>query len=73
MVFNYNGLWKMLIDRGMMKKDLMREANLTSSTIAKMGKNQPVTLTVIGRICQALNCKVGEVVDIAFDSENEKK
>lgn len=72
MKFNYNGLWKMLIDRGMLKKDLMREANLTSSTIAKMGKNQPVTLTVIGRICQALNCSVGEVVDIASASENDE-
>lgn len=64
MEFNYNGLWKLLIDNNMMKKDLMKKANLTSTTIAKMGKNQPVSMQAIGRICLALGCSIGDVVDI---------
>ena len=44
MSFSYNKLWKMLIDKGMMKKDLMTTANITSTTMAKMGKDQPVSM-----------------------------
>ena len=50
-MWNYNRLWKLLIDKGMLKKDLMRLANINSSTIAKMGKNLPVSMDVLGRIC----------------------
>ena len=64
MCFSYNKLWKLLIDQGMLKKDLMQKAGLTSSTIAKLGKNLPVSMDVLGRICEALNCNVGDIVDI---------
>ena len=45
MEFSYNKLWKLLIDKNMMKKDLMDKTHVTSSTIAKMGKNKPVSLS----------------------------
>ncbi len=51
MKYNYNKLWKLLIDRKMLKKDLMKAASITSSTIAKMGKELPVSLEVLGKIC----------------------
>jgi DNA-binding Xre family transcriptional regulator len=63
MKFSYNKLWKLLIDRNMMKKDLMRETGITGATIAKMGRGEPVNLTVIGRICQALDVNVGDIID----------
>jgi DNA-binding Xre family transcriptional regulator len=63
MKFSYNKLWKLLIDRNMMKKDLMRETGITGTTIAKMGHGEPVNLSVIGRICQALDVNVGDIVD----------
>jgi DNA-binding Xre family transcriptional regulator len=47
----------------MMKKDLMRETGITGTTIAKMGHGEPVNLSVIGRICQALDVNVGDIVD----------
>ena len=53
MKFSYAKLWKLLIDKKMVKKDLMALTGITSSTIAKMGKEQSVTLEVLGRICNS--------------------
>lgn len=64
MEFSYNKLWKLLIDKNMMKKDLMNKTHITSSTIAKMGKNKSVSLEVLGRICVALDCDIGDVVSV---------
>lgn len=63
MKFNYNKLWKMLIDRNMMKKDLMEKTGITGTTIAKMGRGEAVNLSVIGRICKELQVNVGDIVD----------
>lgn len=64
MEFSYNKLWKLLIDKGMMKKDLMEITGITSSTMAKMGKNKAVSMDVLGKICVALDCNVGDIVDV---------
>lgn len=63
MSYSYNKLWKILIDRKMTKKDLKEKTKLTSTTIAKMGKEQPVSLDVLGRICDALEVNIGDLVD----------
>ncbi len=63
MKFSYSKLWKILIDKKMMKKDLMAKATITSSTMAKMGKDRPVSMEVLGRICEALDCNIGDIVD----------
>ena len=63
MKFSYSKLWKILIDKKMMKKDMMAKATITSSTMAKMGKDQPVSMEVLGRICEALDCNIGDIVD----------
>lgn len=67
MTYSYNKLWKLLIDKDMMKKDLMAEANMTSSTMAKMGKDLPVSMDVLARICKALDCNIGDIVDVIND------
>jgi DNA-binding Xre family transcriptional regulator len=67
MTYSYNKLWKLLIDNNMMKKDLMVKANLTSNTMAKMGKNEPVSLDALARICVALKCNIGDILDIVLD------
>jgi DNA-binding Xre family transcriptional regulator len=69
MSFDYSKLWKLLIDKKMMKKDLMEKTGITSSTIAKMGKNQAVSLEVLGRICKALNCNIGDIVDVIYNED----
>ena len=68
MTYSYNKLWKLLIDNNMKKKDLMEKANLTSTTIAKMGKSEPVRLEALARICVAMNCNIGDIVDILIDA-----
>lgn len=63
MSYSYNKLWKILIDRGMAKKDLKKVTSLTSTTIAKLGKGLPVSMVVIGRICEVLKVNIGDIVD----------
>ena len=58
---SYNGLWKLLIDRKLKKKDLQNMAHLSSSVIAKMGKDQPVNLDPIVKICVAFQCDTSNV------------
>ena len=67
MAISYKKLWKLLIDNNMMKKDLMAKANITSNTMAKMGKNEPVSLDALARICVALKCNIGDILDIILD------
>lgn len=47
----------------MLKKDLMDRTGINSSTMAKLGKDMPVSMDVLGRICDALDCNIGDIVD----------
>ena len=69
MSMNYNKLWKLLIDRGMMKKDLQQAAGLTSNAIAKMGKNGDVSTQVLCKICKALDCELSDIVEVVKADE----
>lgn len=51
MKLSYNGLWKILIDNNMQKKDLINKVGISSTTIAKMGRGEKISLDVIERIC----------------------
>jgi len=64
MAISYNKLWKLLIDNHMKKKDLKEKAELSTATMAKLGKNESVSLDVLVRICIVLNCEIGDVVEI---------
>ena len=63
----YNKLWKMLIDKNMKKTDLIEAVKTSPNTIAKMGKNENVSMDVIVRICEYFNCDVGDVMEIVSD------
>lgn len=67
MAMNYNKLWKLLIDRGMMKKDLQKAAGLSSNAIAKMGKGGDVSTQILCKICKALDCDLPDIVDVIKD------
>ena len=69
MAASYKKLWKLLIDRDMKKKDLRELTKLSSSTIAKMTKNEPVSTDVLIKICAVLNCDVGDIMEIVLDSK----
>ena len=61
---NYNKLWKLLIDKHMKKKDLREAAGITRNTIAKMGKGGDVSTQVLRKICEALECKIEDIVEL---------
>ena len=70
MKLSYNGLWKILIDNNMQKKDLINKVGISSTTIAKMGRGEKVSLDVIERICAFFDCNVGDV--LSFEKENDR-
>ncbi|WP_455146429.1 helix-turn-helix domain-containing protein [Clostridium sp.] len=63
MEISYNKLWKLLIDRGMNKTDLKNATGISSSTISKMGKNESVSMDSMLKVCKALNCDIGDIVE----------
>ncbi len=63
MTICYKKLWKLLIDKNMKKKDLRIAANLSPSIVAKLGKNENVSMDVLIRICTALECDVADIME----------
>lgn len=64
MAISYKRLWKLLIDRELKKKDLIEMTGLSWSTITKMGHNENVNSDVLVKICSALECELGDIVEI---------
>lgn len=62
MAVSYNGLWKLLIDKEMKKGDLQEKVGISSSTLAKMAKGEAVSMNVLERICEELDCDFGDLV-----------
>ena len=72
MPVSYNKLWKLLIDKEMNKTDLRMVAGISSGTLAKLGKNESVTTDILVRICHALNCDIGDIMEILPDNPAPK-
>lgn len=66
---SYKKLFKLMIDRNMKKKDLRELASIGNSTMSKLANDENVTMEVIVKICNALNCKIDDIVDIIPDEE----
>ena len=64
MEVSYKKLWKLLIDKDMKKKDLIEATGLSSFTVAKLTKGENVTTDVLLRICSALGCNIGDIMDM---------
>lgn len=64
MAVSYNKLWKLLIDKGMTKTDLRIKTDMSTSTLAKMSKNEVVSMDIMLRICDVLKCNVGDIMDV---------
>ena len=62
---SYKKLWKLLIDRDMLKKDLRMAAGISTASMAKLGKGENVTTDVLVKICKALDCDISDIVEIA--------
>lgn len=69
MYMDYSKLWKLLIDKGMSKTDLLALTGISSRVLAKLSKNETVTTDTLARICAALECNVGDIMDCVSERE----
>lgn len=72
MSVSYNKLWKLLIDKKMSASELRKIAEIAPNTMTRMRKDQDVSLAVLGRICDCLECDFGDVVEYIRDNESSK-
>ena len=69
MAIRYNKLWKLLIDKEMMKKDLRDQSGITTNALAKLGKNEHVSTQVLEKICRTLSCNIEDVCEFVKDDK----
>lgn len=69
MKMSYKKLWKLLIDKEMKRTDLRKAAGISSSSLAKLGKDENVTTDVLIRICEALKCNLIDIAETVSDDE----
>ena len=69
MAISYRKLWKLLIDKDMKKKDLRFASGISTNALAKLGKNERVTTDVLEKVCIALKCDVGDIMEVTIDDE----
>lgn len=67
MAISYNKLWKLLIDKGMTKTQMRLQADISTTTLAKLGKSETVSMDVLLKICKLLDCNIGDIMDIVTD------
>lgn len=67
MKISYNKLWKMLIDKGMNKQDLKNASGVSAASIAKLGKCENITTDVLLKICEALHCRIEDILETVDD------
>ena len=68
MSFSYDKLWKKLIDEKMNKNDLQNAIKTTPKTIARMGRNENVSMETLGRICEYFQCDIGDILEYMIES-----
>ena len=69
MAVSYKKLWKLLIDKDMRKEDLRLAAGLTSTAIAKLGRNEDVSTKILIKICKTLDCDLSDIMEIVESTE----
>jgi DNA (cytosine-5)-methyltransferase 1 len=67
MSISYNKMWKLLIDKNMKRKDLKEKAEVSQNVMARLSKNQAVTMETMEKICSVLQCDIGDVMEFIPD------
>lgn len=68
----YNKLFKLLIDKGLKKTEFSKQAGISANTLAKLSKNETVSMDVLIRICRSLNCTIDDIVDVLPEVDTAK-
>ena len=63
MAWSYDRLWKLLIDKKLKKTSLIEIAHIHSNTLARMSKNEPISMEALGKLCTALDCRIEDIVE----------
>lgn len=71
MAVSYKPLWKLLIDRDMKKTELRKAAGISTSALAKLGKNENVNTDVLVKICNVLKCDISDIVELTEERTND--
>ena len=69
MEVSYKKLWKLLIDKDMKKKDLLATAGISWASVTKLSKGETVSMEVLMKICKALDCNIGDIMDLIPEEE----
>lgn len=70
-ILNYNKLWKLMIDKNINKTQLHEKARISTNAVAKMSRNETVSLETLAKICYALDCGIGDVVEIVIEERRK--
>lgn len=73
MAISYNRMWKLLVDKKMSKADLRKMAEIAPNTMTKLRRDEAVNLAILGRICQALECDFGDIMEYIKEPTQEMK
>jgi len=73
MAAQYTKLWKMLIDKKMKRTDLIASAGISANILAKLGKDEFVSMESLEKICKSLDCNIGDIVDFVFEDTNYQR
>lgn len=68
-MISYKPFQKMLIDRGMKKQQVLIDADISNATMAKLNTNSYVSLEIIDKLCKALNCQPGDLIEYVKDEK----
>ena len=72
MAVSYKKLWKLLIDKDMKKKDLRSLTGVSTTTMSRLAKDENVSTEILAKICTALNCDVGDIMEFVPESKKEE-
>jgi DNA-binding Xre family transcriptional regulator len=73
MAASYKRLWKLLIDRDLLKRDLCKMANISGASMAKLGKGENVNTNILLKICSALECDISDIMEVVPDKNGGDK
>lgn len=66
MQISYNKLWKIMIDKNINKTQLKEQAKISSNVVAKLGKNEPVSMETLEKICKVFECNIGDIMEFVY-------
>ena len=70
MAWSYDRLWKLLIDKKLKKTSLIEVAHIHSNTLARMSKNEPISMEALGKLCTALDCRIEDIVEFVPEEKS---